>query len=145
LFPAWKTETRKANFSANPLPDLSIAPGRLRLTTVRSHNQYNTTIYDYGDRYRGIEGERRVIFLNGEDMRGLGLDEGVRVTLRSHSGDGVGRRALGFRPVAYSIPRGCAAAYFPETNVLVGIDDHALKSFTPMSKYIEITLEREHG
>ena len=141
----WKTGTGKANFSANPLPDLSIAPGRLRLTTVRSHNQYNTTVYDYGDRYRGIEGERRVIFLNGEDMRGLGLDEGVRVTLRSHSGDGVVRRAPGFRPVAYSIPRGCAAAYFPETNVLVGIDDHALKSFTPMSKYIEITLEREQG
>jgi anaerobic selenocysteine-containing dehydrogenase len=86
-----------------------------------------------------------VIFLNGEDMRGLGLDEGVRVTLRSHSADGIVRRAQGFRPVAYSLPRGCAAAYFPETNVLVGIDDHAVKSFTPMSKYIEITLELERG
>jgi anaerobic selenocysteine-containing dehydrogenase len=141
----WKTGNGKANFSANPLPDLSIAPGRLRLMTVRSHNQYNTTVYDYGDRYRGIEGDRRVIFLNEEDILGLGLEEGVRVTLQSHSADGIVRRAQGFRPVAYSIPRGCAAAYFPETNVLVGIDDHAVKSFTPMSKYIEITLELERG
>jgi len=139
----WKTATGRANFSINPLPDLTVAPGRLRLMTLRSHNQYNTTIYASGDRYRGIEGERRVLFLNPVDMRELGLDEKSRVTIRSHAADGRERRAPGFRPVFYDIPRGCAAAYYPETNVLVGIDEHAVKSFTPMSKYIEVTLEAE--
>ena len=134
----WKTAT-----GINPLPDLTVAPGRLRLMTLRSHNQYNTTIYASGDRYRGIEGERRVLFLNPVDMRELGLDEKSRVTIRSHAADGRERRAPGFRPVFYDIPRGCAAAYYPETNVLVGIDEHAVKSFTPMSKYIEVTLEAE--
>ena len=71
----WKTATGRANFVVNPLPDLTVAPGRLRLTTLRSHNQYNTTIYDSGDRYRGIEGERHVVFLNPVDMRERGLDE----------------------------------------------------------------------
>jgi molybdopterin-dependent oxidoreductase alpha subunit len=139
----WKTATGRANFSINPLPDLTVAPGRLRLMTLRSHNQYNTTIYASGDRYRGIEGERRVLFLNPVDMHELGLDEKSRVTIRSHAADGRERRAPGFRPVFYDIPRGCAAAYYPETNVLVGIDEHAVKSFTPMSKYIEVTLEAE--
>jgi anaerobic selenocysteine-containing dehydrogenase len=111
--------------------------------TLRSHNQYNTTIYESGDRDRGIEGERRVLFLNPVDMRELGLDEKSRVTIRSHAADGRERRATGFRPVFYDIPRGCAAAYYPETNVLVGIDEHAVKSLTPMSKYIEVTLEKE--
>ena len=139
----WKTATGRANFVVNTLPDLTVAPGRLRLTTLRSHNQYNTTVYDSGDRYRGIEGERRVVFLNPVDMRERGLDEKSRVTICSHAADGRERRAPGFRPVFYDIPRGCAAAYFPETNVLVGIDEHAVKSLTPMSKYIEVTLEPE--
>ena len=139
----WKTATGRANFVVNPLPDLTVAPGRLRLTTLRSHNQYNTTIYDSGDRYRGIEGERHVVFLNPVDMRERGLDEKSRVTICSHAADGRERRAPGFRPVYYDIPRGCAAAYYPETNVLVGIDEHAVKSLTPMSKYIEVTLESE--
>lgn len=139
----WKTATGRANFVVNVLPDLTVAPGRLRLTTLRSHNQYNTTVYDSGDRYRGIEGERRVVFLNPVDMRERGLDEKSRVTICSHAADGRERRAPGFRPVFYDIPRGCAAAYFPETNVLVGIDEHAVKSLTPMSKYIEVTLEPE--
>jgi anaerobic selenocysteine-containing dehydrogenase len=111
--------------------------------TLRSHNQYNTTIYDSGDRYRGITGERRVLFLNADDMRELGLTEKSSVTIRSHAADGRERRAQEFRPVAYSIPKGCAAAYYPETNVLVGIDEHAVKSHTPMSKFIEVSLELE--
>lgn len=139
----WNTATGRANFVVNSLPDLTVAPGRLRLMTLRSHNQYNTTVYDSGDRYRGIEGERRVLFLNPVDMRELGLDEKSRVTIRSHAADGRERLAPGFRPVFYDIPRGCAAAYYPETNVLVGIDEHAVKSLTPMSKYIEVTLEKE--
>lgn len=139
----WKTATGRAQFIVNPLPDMPLVPGRLRLMTLRSHNQYNTTIYDSGDRYRGIQGERRVVFLHPEDLRSLGLTETSRVTLRSHAADGRERRAPGFRTVPYSIPRGCAAAYYPETNVLVGIDEYAVKSLTPMSKYIEVTLEKE--
>ena len=139
----WNTATGRAQFIVNPLPVLSRIPGRLHLMTLRSHNQYNTTIYDNGDRYRGIEGERRVLFLHPLDMRELGLEANSRVTLRSHAADGRERRAPGFRLVMYDIPRGCAAAYYPETNVLVGIDEHAVKSLTPMSKYIEVTLERE--
>lgn len=139
----WKTATGRANFIANELPDVSLQPGRLRLMTLRSHNQYNTTIYDSGDRYRGISGERRVLFLHPADMHELGLTEKSSVTIRSHAADGRDRRAPGFRPVVYDIPCGCAAAYYPETNVLVGIDEHAVKSFTPMSKYIEVTLEAE--
>lgn len=139
----WKTSTGRANFIMNELPDLSLEPGRLRLMTVRSHNQFNTTIYDSGDRYRGITGERRVIFLNPEDMREHGLTEKSLVTIRSHAADGRDRHAPGFRAVSYEIPRGCAAAYYPETNILVGIDEHASKSFTPMSKFIEVTLEPE--
>ena len=139
----WKTPNGRANFIANELPDLSVKPGRLLLTTLRSHNQYNTTIYDSGDRYRGISGERRVIFLHPADMHERGLTEASLVTICSHASDGRDRRAPGFRPVVYDIPRGCAAAYYPETNVLVGIDECAAKSFTPMSKYIEVTLEAE--
>jgi anaerobic selenocysteine-containing dehydrogenase len=137
----WRTSTGRANFISNALPRLSVEPGRLRLMTLRSHNQYNTTIYDSGDRYRGITGERRVVFLNVEDMRELGLTEQSTVTIRSHAADGRERRAPEFRPVAYSIPKGCAAAYYPETNVLVGIEEHAVKSHTPMSKFIEVSLE----
>jgi molybdopterin-dependent oxidoreductase alpha subunit len=136
----WDTSNGRANFIVNELPELSLKPGRLLLMTLRSHNQYNTTIYDSGDRYRGIAGERRVIFLHPGDMRELGLTEKSTVTIRSHAPDGRDRRAHGFRPVLYDIPRGCAAAYYPETNVLVAIDEHAVKSFTPMSKYIEVTL-----
>ena len=139
----WNTATGRANFIANELPDVSLQPGRLRLMTLRSHNQYNTTIYDSGDRYRGISGERRVLFLHPADMHELGLTEKSSVTIRSHAADGRDRRAPGFRPLVYDIPRGCAAAYYPETNVLFGIDEHAVKSFTPMSKYIEVTLEAE--
>ena len=139
----WNTATGLAQFIVNPLPVLSRVAGRLHLMTLRSHNQYNTTIYDNGDRYRGIEGERRVLFLHPLDMRELGLEATSRVTLRSHAADGRERRAPGFRPVMYDIPRGCAAAYYPETNGLVGIDEHAVKSLTPMSKFIEVTLERE--
>ena len=139
----WNTATGRAQFIVNPLPVLSRVAGRLHLMTLRSHNQYNTTIYDNGDRYRGIEGERRVLFLHPLDMQELGLEANSRVTLRSHAADGRERRAPGFRLVMYDIPRGCAAAYYPETNVLVGIDEHAVKSLTPMSKYIEVTLERE--
>ncbi|MEE9369224.1 MAG: FdhF/YdeP family oxidoreductase [Pontiella sp.] len=136
----WKTSTGKARFIINELPDTSVKEGHIRLTTIRSHDQYNTTIYDYNDRYRGIKNERRVVFMNALDMAGLKLNENDRVDLISHAADGKGRTAEDFRIVEYNIPRGSAAAYFPETNVLIGIDEHARKSLTPMSKFIEISV-----
>ena len=138
----WNTVTGKARFISNNIPDQPINNGRLRLMTVRSHDQYNTTIYDYNDRYRGIKGGRMVIFLNSKDIISRGLCDGDKVNLTSHASDGIKRHARGFRIVEYDIPEGNASAYFPETNVLVGIDETAIKSHTPMSKFIEITLDK---
>ena len=138
----WKTDTGKARFINNDVPQLPTDNGRIRLMTVRSHDQYNTTIYDYNDRYLGIKGERRVIFLNKDDIVELGLAENDIVDLTSHAADGIKRHAKAFRIVEYNIPKGNASAYFPETNVLVGIDEVASRSYTPMSKFIEITLKK---
>ncbi len=137
----WKTKTGKANFMTAPLPKLAVEPGKLRLMTIRSHDQYNTTIYGLNDRYRGIRGERKVVFVNAFDMADLGLQEDDRVDIVSNA-DGTERVAKGFRIKVYDIPRGCAAAYFPETNVLVPIDSVADKSFTPTSKYIVVELKQ---
>ncbi|OLB73986.1 MAG: hypothetical protein AUI14_24870 [Actinobacteria bacterium 13_2_20CM_2_71_6] len=115
--------------------------GRLRLQTVRSHDQYNTTIYGLDDRYRGIRGGRKVIFVNPDDLSPLGLADGAMVDIVSEADDGVERRAAGFRVVAYPTARGCAAAYFPEANVLVPLDATAVESNTPASKDLIIRLE----
>jgi anaerobic selenocysteine-containing dehydrogenase len=110
------------------------------LTTVRSHDQFNTTVYGFDDRYRGIKGGRRVVFLNRDDLRDLHLHDGDLVDLVSVNPDGE-RRAPGFRAVRYPTPRGCAAAYYPETNVLVALDATAETSNTPVSKSIVIRVE----
>jgi anaerobic selenocysteine-containing dehydrogenase len=110
---------------------------------VRSHDQFNTTVYGLDDRYRGIKGGRRVVFVNTDDIRDLGLRNGDLVNLVSVWHDGE-RRAEGFRVVEYATPRGCAAAYFPETNVLVPLDSTADISNTPTSKSIVIRLEPAH-
>ena len=94
--------------------------GRLLLTTVRSHDQFNTTIYGENDRYRGVFGGRRVIFLNADDMRDRNIAANQLVDIVSHFG-AERRRAAKFKVVPYEIPRGCAAAYYPETNVLVPV------------------------
>src|SRR5690606_21938457 len=94
--------------------------GRLILQTLRSHDQYNTTIYGLSDRYRGIENGRRVVFVNADDLAERGLSDGQMVDVISEF-DGVERRAERFRLVAYPTPRGCAAAYFPEANALVPV------------------------
>ena len=136
----WKTLTKKARFMSNTLPQIKIEPGHLRLMTMRSHNQYNTTIYNHHDRYRGIENERCVILLNGEDIAERGLKEGQRVNIKSHAKDGIERMVKDFMIIVYNIPRGNAATYFPEANPLIGIDEIADRSHTPMSKFIEISL-----
>ena len=137
----WKTMTGKANFMTAPLPKLFVERGKLRLMTIRSHDQYNTTIYGLNDRYRGVRGERKVIFMNDSDIAGLGLRPDDQVDIISNA-DGTKRIANGFRVKSYDIPAGCAAAYFPETNVLVPLDSVADKSFTPTSKYIVVELSR---
>jgi molybdopterin-dependent oxidoreductase alpha subunit len=140
------TSTGKANFSVNELEWVPVPPGRLVLQTLRSHDQYNTTIYGLDDRYRGVKGGRRVVFVNPADIDAFGLSDGDRVDLVSEFTNGDGelqeRRAKDFMVVAYSTPRGNAAAYYPETNPLVALDHVAKKSNTPVSKAIVIRLER---
>ena len=135
------TATGKANFTVNDLEVLRVPAGALLLQTVRSHDQYNTTIYGLDDRYRGIKQGRRVVFVNPADLDELGLADGQMVDLVSEWKDGVARRAEGFRIVGYSTAKGCAAAYFPETNVLVPLDSTAETSNTPTSKSIVVRLE----
>jgi anaerobic selenocysteine-containing dehydrogenase len=107
--------------------------------TVRTHDQYNTTIYGLEDRYRGLSGDRRVVLLNEADLREQGLRPGQLVDLIGHYQNEV-REALSFRVVAYDLPRGNACTYFPEANVLVPVGSVAEKSGTPTSKSIVITL-----
>jgi molybdopterin-dependent oxidoreductase alpha subunit len=144
------TTTGKANFTNEPLQWLPVPEGRLVLQTLRSHDQYNTTIYGLDDRYRGVKGGRRVVFVNPSDIAAMGLADGARVDLiseyRNAAGDLEERRASDFVVVAYSTPAGNAAAYYPETNPLVPLDHTALKSNTPVSKAIVIRLEAAtHG
>jgi anaerobic selenocysteine-containing dehydrogenase len=145
----WKTPAGKAICHTHVLPE-SILPKRaqdllsdktLIMQTLRSHDQYNTTIYGMNDRYRGIKGERKVVFINPADIQRLGFEEGQSVTLRSIWDDGVERKVSGFKLVPYSIPAGNIAAYYPETNPLVPLDSHGEFSNTPTSKSIAIELE----
>jgi molybdopterin-dependent oxidoreductase alpha subunit len=138
----FQTDTGKAKFTANELEYPEVPPGRLLLQTLRAHDQYNTTIYGKDDRYRGIHGGRKVVLVNAHDLEALGIAEGERVDLVSEAPDGTERRAEGWRTVVYSTPRGCAAAYYPETNVLVPLDAVADTSNTPTSKSIVIRLEK---
>ena len=131
------TPNGRAQFTVHPVPARNLAPGQLLLTTVRSHDQYNTTIYGQDDRYRGIRGGRRVVFMNADDIRALALEPGMTVDLVSRFRDET-RRADRFTVVAYPIPRGSAAAYFPEANPLVPLGQFAPGSRTPASKSIVI-------
>ncbi|MFI5660068.1 FdhF/YdeP family oxidoreductase [Streptomyces sp. NPDC051684] len=136
------TTTGKANFTAAPVEYPRVPEGRLLLQTLRSHDQYNTTIYGLDDRYRGIRNGRRVVLVNADDAKDLDLAEGSYVDLVSEWRDGVERRAPGFRVVHYPTARGCAAAYYPETNVLVPLDATADTSNTPASKSVVVRLEQ---
>ncbi|CAM5228818.1 FdhF/YdeP family oxidoreductase [Streptomyces] [Streptomyces griseus] len=135
------TATGRANFTAAPVEYPELPDGRLLLQTLRSHDQYNTTIYGLNDRYRGIKGGRRIVMVNPEDAAALGLADGAYTDLVSEWKDGVERRAEGFRIVHYPTARGCAAAYYPETNVLVPLDSTADTSNTPASKSVVIRFE----
>ncbi|MCE0540551.1 FdhF/YdeP family oxidoreductase [Kineosporia rhizophila] len=136
------THSGRANFAALPLEYPRIPEGRLLLQTLRSHDQYNTTIYGLDDRYRGIKNGRRVVFVNADDLVALGFEDGEMVDLVSEWVDGIERRAQDFRVVKYNTAKGCAAAYYPETNVLVPLDSVADVSNTPASKSVLIRLEK---
>jgi molybdopterin-dependent oxidoreductase alpha subunit len=136
----FETATGKARFTRNQLDAVEVPEGHLVLQTVRSHDQFNTTVYGLDDRYRGIKGGRRVVFVNEADLAERGLHDADMVDLISVWSDGE-RYAKGFRAVAYPTPKGCAAAYFPEANVLVPLDSTALGSNTPTSKSIIIRIE----
>lgn len=136
------TATGKARFSVNDLQVLRMAHDCLLLQTVRSHDQYNTTIYGLDDRYRGVHGGRRVLFAHASDIARLGFADADMVNLVGVAPDDVVRRAEHFRIVAYPVAIGTCAAYFPETNVLVPLDSVADGSGTPTSKSIIIRLER---
>jgi molybdopterin-dependent oxidoreductase alpha subunit len=134
------TATGRANFTAAPLEFPHLPEGRLLLQTLRSHDQYNTTVYGLDDRYRGIKGGRRVVLVHPEDATALGFPDGAYADLTSEWDDGCERIAHGFRVVHYPTARGCAAAYYPETNVLVPLDATADTSNTPASKSVVIRL-----
>jgi len=136
----WKTASGKAEFTVHTIPDLSMAPGRLRMMTMRSHDQYNTTIYGLDDRYRGIKGERNVVFMHPDDILERDLRDGEWVDLVSEY-RGVERRANRFRVTEYEIPRGSCATYFPEANSLVPLESKAAKSNTPASKSVVVRVE----
>ena len=137
------TKSGSAEFTVSTIEALQVPPGHLILQTLRSHDQFNTTIYGFSDRYRGVEGGRRVVFVNPRDIEELGFHDGEIVNLVTHwQGDDHVRRARAFRIVSYQTPRGSAAAYYPETNPLVPLDSTAIGSNTPTSKSVIIRLER---
>lgn len=135
----FNTASGKAVFTIHPLPDHNLAPDQYLMMTIRSHDQFNTSVYSANDRYRGISNDRRVVFLNREDMAAGGLRERQVVDLVSHF-EGEERVARKFTVVPYDIPRRCAATYFPEANVLVPVRHVAEKSNTPVSKSVVISI-----
>lgn len=153
----WGGPGRKARFLVAPGiredPRDDGPPGgpsdRLTMTTLRSHDQYNTTIYSFDDRYRGVSGRRDVVFMNLLDMQARGIRHGDRVDVESHMGadaDGAGSRSVrGFIAVAYDIPRGSTAMYYPEGNRLVPIDSHDPASGTPAYKSIPVRISAVRG
>ncbi|WP_327673592.1 MULTISPECIES: FdhF/YdeP family oxidoreductase [unclassified Streptomyces] len=134
------TDSGRAEFSAAPLPDVIPEPGTLALGTMRSHDQWNTTIYSDNDRYRGIKNLRTLVFLNQDDMRERGIGEFDPVDITSTARDGSRRSLAGYLAVPYDIPRGCAAGYMPEMNVLCAIGDHSTQSDQPIMKHVKVTV-----
>ncbi|GAA3540715.1 FdhF/YdeP family oxidoreductase [Aeromicrobium flavum] len=135
------TATGKAMFTANAFDPIELPPGRLLLQTVRSHDQFNTTIYSRNDRYRGIKSGRDVVFVHPDDLAERGLADGDQVDVFSEWPDQPDRVLRSLRAVAFPTARGCAAAYFPEANVLVPLDSTARGSNTPVSKAVVVRIE----
>ena len=141
----WKTKTGKANFitpkQLDGDPDAKPSDHHvLRLITLRSNDQFNTTVYGYNDRFRGIHGTRMVVLMHRNDIDRLGLEEGDRVTLVTDARDGVDRRLGGLAVIAYDIPEGCCAGYYPECNVLVPLWHHAERAKVPAAKSVPVRI-----
>ncbi|MEJ8406104.1 FdhF/YdeP family oxidoreductase [Brevundimonas vesicularis] len=143
----WNTRTGKANFIVPTQmfagkADSFDQPGVLQLITLRSNDQFNTTIYGYDDRFRGVKGTRMVVFMNAEDVADRGLKDGEFVDLSTAIDDGTERIVKGLRVIVYDIPKGCVGAYFPETNPLVPLSHHDPKARTPAYKAVPVTTRR---
>ncbi|MCO7511310.1 FdhF/YdeP family oxidoreductase [Serratia fonticola] len=141
------TQSGKAEFSAAPLPEalfpqIGEEKAPFVLQTLRSHDQYNTTIYGLDDRYRGVYGQREVLFIHPEDLADLGLQDGELVEIETLWNDGVTRKVSGFKLVSYDIPRGNLAAYYPETNPLVPLASFGDGTGTPTSKSVPVAIRR---
>ena len=136
------TPTGRAEFSSAPLPDVVPTDGILTLGTMRSHDQWNTTIYSDNDRYRGVKNLRTLIFMNADDMRERGIGTFDLVDITSHARDGSTRTLRGYTAIAYDIPRGSSAGYMPEMNVLCAIGDYSVQSDQPLMKNVKVTVER---
>jgi molybdopterin-dependent oxidoreductase alpha subunit len=144
----WRTDTKRANFITpkgldEDLDMPEVGHDTLRLMTLRSNDQFNTTVYGYNDRFRGINHTRKVVFMNRSDIDRLGLKVGQVVTLRTVANDGVDRRLSGMLVVAYDIPVGCIGGYYPECNVLMPIWHYAVGSKTPAAKGIPVSVHAE--
>jgi anaerobic selenocysteine-containing dehydrogenase len=141
----WDTPTGKANFLFKPgmMDEDDDAPNtpHLQLMTIRSHDQFNTTVYSYNDRYRDIVNDRMVVFMNVQDIAELGLVEGSLIEFTSTIDDGIERKASGFRVVPYDVPRGCCAAYYPETNNVLPLSHRDQRSHTPAAKSLPVTIK----
>ena len=139
----WKTATGKANFIVPPslsATGFDDAPDRFRLMTIRSNDQFNTTVYGYDDRFRGIYGTRDVVLMNADDIARLGLHEGQEVNLVSDAGDGVHREVRGLRVVTFDLPRGCLGGYYPECNPLMPLSHYSLLSMMPAAKSVPVKI-----
>ncbi len=136
----FNTPSKKALFTVNKLPDLLPADHRYTMMTIRSHNQFNTTIYGLDDRYRGVFGGRNVIFMNEEDMNNEEIVKGDVVEISNHYEKP--RKISGFMVVPYEIPKGCVATYFPESNPLIPLGLSARLSHTPASKSVGVNVQK---
>ncbi|MEV0112850.1 FdhF/YdeP family oxidoreductase [Streptomyces sp. NPDC050844] len=134
------TPSGAAEFSSAPLPDVVPAAGTLALGTMRSHDQWNTTIYSDNDRYRGIKNLRTLVFMNADDMRERGVEEFDPVDITSTAKDGSKRHLNGCLAIPYDIPRGCAAGYMPEMNILCALVDYSTQSDQPIMKHVKVTI-----
>jgi molybdopterin-dependent oxidoreductase alpha subunit len=134
----FRTGSGRAEFGTAPLTDVVPEAGRLMLSTMRSHDQFNTTIYSDNDRYRGVRNLRTLLFMNAGDMAERGITEFDRIDITSVARDGSRRTAYGYRAVSYDIPAGCVAGYMPELNVLCAAGDFSAASRQPLMKHVPV-------
>ncbi|MBZ8138369.1 formate dehydrogenase [Rubrivivax gelatinosus] len=145
----WNTASGRAEFQVPEALDAAfVGDGGadvLRLVTLRSNDQFNTTVYGYDDRLRGIHGSREILLMNADDMHERGIEEGHRLVLASAAGDGITREVPGLRATRYELPRGCCAGHFPECNAVIPLAQHALHSHVPAAKSVPVRVRREVG